>query len=323
MQVGYSLTGLEGKVAVVTGAGRMRSIGHSIAIDLAKAGCDVAAVGSRRDPASFPEDEKAIGWRDVESVADEVRALGPAALALRADISIEEDVIALRDAVVSELGRVDIVVNNAGSGVGGLQWVVGDRDEGRETFELNFWSPLALIQELVPPMRDRGHGAVVNVTSIAQILAMGGLGHYNASKAALAMATETLRLELSGSGVQVLEVVAGPIATGMQGEARLVPGADELLKRAPLGKPDTLARLTVRALERGRKRLVYPRALAGAYNFPFAGRAYVAVGASRFAKRMTEADQELLSSVVRGGSSGDPMAQAARETWERRGHRKR
>ena len=71
--VSYSLTGLDGKVAVVTGGGRMRSIGHAITVELAKAGCDVAAVGSGRDPASFPDEEKAVGWRDVDSVADEVR----------------------------------------------------------------------------------------------------------------------------------------------------------------------------------------------------------------------------------------------------------
>jgi uncharacterized protein len=58
-----------------------------------------------------------------------------------------------------------------------------------------------------------------------------------------------LRMELSGSGVQVLEVVAGPINTPIQAEARLVPGAADALKRAPLGNSVTLAKLTVRALE--------------------------------------------------------------------------
>ena len=299
---------LGGKAALVTGASS--GIGWELARALGARGVRLAISARRTER--------------LEELGEEVARKGGAKpVVLPADLSARGAAKELAEKAVGALSRVDIVVNNAGSGVGGLQWVVADGDEGRETFELNFWSPLALIQELVPPMRDRGNGAVVNVTSIAQILAMGGLGHYNASKAALAMATETLRLELSGSGVHVLEVVAGPIATGIQGEARLVPGADELLKRAPLGKPATLARLMVRALERGRKRLVYPRALAGAYNFPFAGRAYVARSAARFAKRMSEADQELLSSVVRGGSSGDPMAQAARETWERRGHRKR
>ncbi|HEX2090514.1 MAG TPA: SDR family NAD(P)-dependent oxidoreductase [Actinomycetota bacterium] len=294
---------MSGKTALVTGASS--GIGWELARRLAARGVRVGIAARRQER--------------LEEFAEEVvRKRGEKPVVLPTDLSVRGAAKELAAQAVRMLEKVDIVVNNAGGGVGGLQWVVGDRDEGRETFELNFWSPLALIQELVPPMRERGNGAVVNVTSIAQVLALGGLGHYNSSKAALAMATETLRLELYGTGVHVLEVIAGPVATGMQGEARLVPGAEEVLKRAPLGNPQTLAKLTVRALEKGRKRLVYPRALAGAYNFPFAGRAYVARGSARFAKRMSEADRELLSSVVRGGSSGDPMAQAARETWERR-----
>ena len=72
----YALSGLDGKVALVTGAGRMRSIGRPIAVELARAGCDVVLTGTGRDPSTYPDDEKAAGWRDIESVADEVRALG-------------------------------------------------------------------------------------------------------------------------------------------------------------------------------------------------------------------------------------------------------
>ena len=61
------LTGLEGKVAVVTGAGRMRGIGRAIAVALAGAGCDVVVTGTGRDPASFPAAEQAAGWRDIDS----------------------------------------------------------------------------------------------------------------------------------------------------------------------------------------------------------------------------------------------------------------
>ena len=93
------------------------------------------------------------------------------------------------------------------------------------------------------------------------------------------------------------------------------------MKRAPLGDPATLARLTIRALERGKKRLVYPRGVTVAYEFPFIARGYAARMAARYMQRMGAEEEALLSSVVRGGSTGDPMAQAARETWERRGRR--
>ena len=299
---------LGGKAALVTGASS--GIGWEVARTLGARGVRLAISARRKE-------------RLEELAEDVARNGGAKPIVLPADLSVRGAAKDVAEKAVGALSQVDIIVNNAGSGVGGLQWIVGDGDEGRETFELNFWSPLALIQELVPPMRDRGSGAVANVTSIAQVVTWGGLGHYNASKAALGMATETLRLELFGSGVSVLEVVAGPVATGIQGEARLVPGAADALKRAPLGDPATLARLTVRALERGKKRLLYPRSISAAYNLPFVARAVTARTAARFVKRMGEEDQQLLSSVIRGGSQGDPMAQAARERWERRGHRRR
>src|SRR5579862_9127755 len=105
---GLQLTGLEGKVAVVTGAGRMRSIGRPIAVELARAGCDVVVTGSGRSPDRYPDDEKAAGWRDVESVAEEVRACGRRALPAVSDVSDPAAVDALAEQVISEFGRVDI-----------------------------------------------------------------------------------------------------------------------------------------------------------------------------------------------------------------------
>ncbi|HEX7096667.1 MAG TPA: SDR family NAD(P)-dependent oxidoreductase, partial [Acidimicrobiales bacterium] len=115
---GLTLTGLDGKVAVVTGAGRMRSIGRPIAVELARAGCDVVITGTGRPPERYPDDEKAAGWRDIDSVADEIRALGRRALPVVSDVSDPEAVDALVRRVLDELGRVDIVVNNAGAARG-------------------------------------------------------------------------------------------------------------------------------------------------------------------------------------------------------------
>ena len=64
---------LDGKVAIVTGAGRLRGIGRAAAVELARLGANVVVTGTGRNPDSFPADEKAIGWRDIESVADLVR----------------------------------------------------------------------------------------------------------------------------------------------------------------------------------------------------------------------------------------------------------
>ncbi len=125
---GLTLTGLDGKVAVVTGAGRMRSIGRPIAVELARAGCDVVLTGTGRPPEQYPDDEKEAGWRDIEAVADEVRALGRRALPVVSDVSDPAAVEVLAQRVADEMGRVDIVVNNAGAARGADRVPVIDLD---------------------------------------------------------------------------------------------------------------------------------------------------------------------------------------------------
>jgi uncharacterized protein len=211
------------------------------------------------------------------------------------------------------LGGIDVLVNNAGGGVGGSQWSVGDDEAAREAFELNVWSPLALTAATVPAMLREGRGLVVNVTSIGQVMPMWSMGHYVASKAALALATESLRLELTGTGVRVLEVIPGPTDTAVQGESKLLPGGREMLDRAPLGDPRRLAELVVRAMERDAARVVYPRSLRPVYGLPGTYRAYARLMARRLSRRMALGDER----VVRSGSQGDDVARAAREEWER------
>ena len=78
---------LDGKVAIVTGAGRLRGIGRAAAVELARLGADVVVTGTGRNSDSFPPDEKAIGWRDVESVADQIRENGRKALTAIVDVT--------------------------------------------------------------------------------------------------------------------------------------------------------------------------------------------------------------------------------------------
>ena len=104
---------LDGKVAIVTGAGRLRGIGRAAAVALARLGADVVVTGTGRDPSSFPDDEKAIGWRDVESVADQVREFGQRALTCNVDVSNAADVQNMVEQTIKEFGRIDILINNA------------------------------------------------------------------------------------------------------------------------------------------------------------------------------------------------------------------
>jgi short-subunit dehydrogenase len=211
-----------------------------------------------------------------------------------------------------------VLVNNAGGGVGGQVPAVGDRDEARDAFEVNLWSPLAFVRALAPAMVERGSGAIVNVTSMAQVSTWPGFGMYASTKAALAVATETLAMELADSGVHVMEVIPGPVDTAVQGETRLAPGIERMLSRVPLGDAAVLARLIADALERGRTRLVYPRRAALAYVLPALARRDTRRVAARVARELDPAVREGLGSlVVRTGSMGDDVTRTAREAWER------
>jgi short-subunit dehydrogenase len=288
---------------LITGASS--GIGRELAKELAARGASLAISARRRQL--------------LESLADEISAGGWTAPAVfEGDLSRKGAAQALAAQATEQLGRIDLLVNNAGGGVGGRISAVGDRDEAREAFETNYWSPLALIKTLVPAMEERGRGAVVNVTSMAQVSTWPGFGAYAATKAALGVATETLAMELVDSPVCVLEVIPGPVDTAVQGETRLAPGIEHMLDRTPLGDPAVLARLIAEALERGATRLIYPRRARLAYVLPTLVRWDARRLAARVAKETDEATREALGSlVVKTGSRGDEIARQAREAWER------
>lgn len=100
---------IQGKVAIVTGAGRMRGIGRAIALRLAGDGANVAVTAVAHPPESFPEHERAAGWLGAESVAKEVRALGRRSLALDVDVTKPEQVQAMVQRTLDEFGRIDIL----------------------------------------------------------------------------------------------------------------------------------------------------------------------------------------------------------------------
>src|SRR5437588_2102109 len=180
---------LSEKTALLTGASS--GIGHQLALELARRGATLALAARRR----------AL----LEQLAEQIaRAGAPRPVVLEADLSKRGSAATLASAASAALGRIDVVINNAASNLHGCPSAVGDREEARELFELNVWSPMALVHELVPEMRERGGGKVVNVTSLATVAPFPAVGHYCASKAALSLATRSLRLELRGTGVGVL-----------------------------------------------------------------------------------------------------------------------
>ena len=100
----------DGKVAIVTGAGRMRGIGRSAALAFAEEGADLVVTGTGRDPSTFPADEQAANWRDVESVAEEIQRMGRRALPLTVDVANAQQVDDMVQRAVNELGGADILI---------------------------------------------------------------------------------------------------------------------------------------------------------------------------------------------------------------------
>src|SRR5262249_31061761 len=109
----HDMGALDGKVALVTGAGRLRGIGRATAVALADMGADVVVTGTGRDLATYPDDEKKAGWRDVESTAEQIRGCGRRELTWTGDVSQSEAVSRLVDQIVKTFGRLDVLVNNA------------------------------------------------------------------------------------------------------------------------------------------------------------------------------------------------------------------
>ena len=236
------LTGLEGKVAVVTGAGRMRSIGRSIALEMAKAGCDVVITGTGRSTDRYPDAEKAAGWKDIESVAEEIRAVGKKALPLVSNVADEGSVQDLLKATIAEFGGCDFIINNAGAARGEdrvpvvdmpiEQWDTVLNVNLRGTFLMSRIFGKHLIEA------DNG-GAIVNISSIAGKILGPNMSAYVASKAAVQGLTASMAQEIGRYGVRVNTICPGLVDTSRMDDVFDDPNFDERAARIPIGRAGT------------------------------------------------------------------------------------
>lgn len=211
-----ALSGMDGKVAVVTGAGRMRSIGRAIATTLAQAGCDVVVTGTGRALADYPEDEKEAGWRDIHSVVDEIEALGRRGLAVVSDVSDYASVVALDEQVAAEFGRVDYVVNNAGAARAGDRAAVVDvaADVWRRVIDVNLNGSFYMSQVFGKRLIQQGEGGgIVNISSIGGKLMAPMSAAYAASKAGLHALTCAMAGEMGEYNIRVNAICPGIVMT--------------------------------------------------------------------------------------------------------------
>jgi 3-oxoacyl-[acyl-carrier protein] reductase len=209
------MASLNNRVALVTGGSR--GIGRAIAVSLAEAGASIAV--NYRDKAA-----------EARNVAETIRGAGGRAMAVGADVSQATEVAAMMAAVERELGPVDVLINNAGIG---LVRTVDDltEDDFDRTIAVNLKSVFLCTQAVVPGMRARKWGRIVNISSGAARGA-GGVGpHYNASKAGMEGMTRGYAARLVKDGITVNAVAPSLIETDM-----VRSGVASSPARIPLGR---------------------------------------------------------------------------------------
>jgi 3-oxoacyl-[acyl-carrier protein] reductase len=221
--IGGKMIDLAGKKALITGGSR--GIGRATAVLFAQAGADVAINFLHREQTAF-------------EVKEEIEKSGRDCVVLKADISRKDQAERMVGAVLDKWDRIDILVNNAGI------WTYGeigdmDGDTWQETMQLNLDAVFFLCNAVVPEMKKKKSGWIINVSSTAGVRGEAFHSHYAASKGAIISFTKSLAVELAPVGIRVNCVAPGWVDTEMCEEVFRTPGSRERvesgipLKRIP------------------------------------------------------------------------------------------
>lgn len=182
--------------ALITGASS--GIGKATALQFAKAGIHLALVSRSKDK--------------LNDLATEVRELGVEASVYPLDLALVDQVKDSIGAIATDFGAIDILVNNAGIGYTG-DLLTTSLADWQQVMNLNLTSVLQCIQGILPGMRERHQGTIINIASVAGYHAFPGWGAYNVSKAGLIALSKTLAAEERANGIRVTIISPGSVNT--------------------------------------------------------------------------------------------------------------
>lgn len=220
MRLAEATLPLSGKLALITGASK--GLGKAMALALAGSGASIALVS--RDAGKL---------RDVEG---EIRAAGGQAAVFLANVADEENVRGLEAEISRQLGRVQILINNAGINIR-KNLIDFSLEEWRSVLDTNLTSVFLMCRAFVPHMRGTGYGRILNMTSIMSHVSLPGRSAYSSSKAALLGLIRALALELAPEGVTVNGISPGPFGTEMNLPVMQNPEANaQFLSSIPVGR---------------------------------------------------------------------------------------